>query len=96
MLIIISYMYRYIYKYACFKFWKEKKLFLLGLCTLRALSQEKNVDNPMKQTCISVILLQLYIYISAYKFTFSKDYMHYTAFPFLLVSKWHTLQSQTL
>lgn len=61
MLIIISYMYRYIYKYACFKFWKEKKLFLLGLCTLRVLSQEKNVDNPMKQTCISVILLQLYI-----------------------------------
>lgn len=22
------------------------------------------------------------IYISAYRFTFSKDYMHYTAFPF--------------
>lgn len=63
MLIIISYMYRYIYtgKYACFKFWREKKLFLLGLCTLRVLSQEKNVDNPMKQTCISVLLLQLYI-----------------------------------
>lgn len=94
MLIIISYMYRYIYKYACFKFWKEKKLFLLGLCTLRVLSQEKNVDNPETDMYFSDITS--IIYISAYRFTFSKDYMHYTAFPFLLVSKWHTLQSQTL
>lgn len=41
---------------------KKRNFFCsLGLCTLRVLSQEKNVDNPMKQTCISVILLQLYI-----------------------------------
>lgn len=44
------------YKYACFKFFSVGSLYLK-----RVLFQEKNVDNPMKQSCISVILLQLYI-----------------------------------